>query len=130
MTADPGYDDQNLYDLSMDLGFQLVCPVRRYKNTPQERINLVDFYESALGQVIYSKRGTSIEPLIEHIKSVFRIDPLPVRGYDKACAIVLSFRIALSDTCILQLQDAKGQSKSNQVYDRMLIRFKNDDLDY
>jgi hypothetical protein len=36
MTADPaGYDDdQNLYNLSMDLGFQLVCPVRRYKNTP------------------------------------------------------------------------------------------------
>lgn len=27
MTADPGYDDQNLYDLSMDLGFQLVCPL-------------------------------------------------------------------------------------------------------
>ena len=90
MTADPGYDDQNLYDLSMDLGFQLVCPVHRYRNTPSERINLiVDFYESALGQVIYSKRGASIEPLIEHIKSVFRIDQLPVRGYDKACAIVL-----------------------------------------
>lgn len=90
MTADPGYDDQNLYDLSMDLGFQLVCPVHRYRSTPQERINLIDFYESALGQVIYSKRSTSIEPLIEHIKSVFRIDPLPVRGYDEACAIVLS----------------------------------------
>ena len=40
MTADPGYDDQNLYDLSMDLGFQLICPVNRYRNTPQERINL------------------------------------------------------------------------------------------
>jgi len=89
MAADPGYDDQNLYDLSMSLGFQLVCPVRRYKNTPQERTKLIDFYESALGQVIYSKRSTSIEPLIEHIKSVFRIDQLPVRGYDKACAIVL-----------------------------------------
>ena len=87
MTADPGYDDQNLYDLSMDLGFQLVCPVHRYRNTPQERIKLIDFYESTLGQVIYSKRGTSIEPLIEHIKSVFRIDPLPVRGYDKVCAL-------------------------------------------
>src|SRR6476660_2511928 len=34
MTTDPGYDDQYLYNLSMDLGFQLVCPVRRYKNTP------------------------------------------------------------------------------------------------
>ena len=89
MIADPGYDDQNLYDLSMDLGFELVCPVCRYKNTPQERQKLVDFYESPLGQTIYSKRNNSIEPLIEHIKSVFRIDPLPVRGYDKTHAIVL-----------------------------------------
>jgi hypothetical protein len=63
MIADPGYDDQNLYDLSTGLGFQLVCPVRRYKNTPQERINLIDFYESALGQTIYSKRSTSIDHL-------------------------------------------------------------------
>ena len=89
MTADPGYDDQNLYNLSMDLGFQLVCPVRRYKNTSSDRQKLVDFYESSLGQVIYSKRSTSIEPLIEHLKSVFRIDQLPIRRYDKACAIVL-----------------------------------------
>ena len=65
MTADPGYDDQNLYDLSMNLGFQLVCPVNRYRNTPQERVKLIDFYESTLGQAIYSKRGTSIEPMIE-----------------------------------------------------------------
>jgi hypothetical protein len=90
LIADPvGYDDQNLYELSMDLGIELVCPVHRYKNTPQERLQLVDFYESPLGQAIYSKRSTSIESLIEHIKSVFRIDPLPARGYDKACAIVL-----------------------------------------
>jgi hypothetical protein len=89
MTADPGYDDQNLYDLSTSLGFELVCPVRQYKNTPQDRQKLVDFYESPLGQTIYSKRSTSIEPLIEHIKSIFRLDPLPTRGYDKACAIVL-----------------------------------------
>ncbi len=31
MIADPGYDDQNLYDLSIRLGFQLVCPVRIYR---------------------------------------------------------------------------------------------------
>jgi len=89
MVADPGYDDNILYELSINLGFQLVCPVRRYKNTPVERLQLVDFYESALGQVVYSKRSTSVEPLIEHIKSVFRIDPLPVRGYDKVSTIVL-----------------------------------------
>ena len=45
--------------------------------------------ESNVGQTVYSLRSISIEPLIEHIKSVFRIDPLPVRGYAKACALVL-----------------------------------------
>ena len=60
--------------ISMAKGFQLVCPVKRYKRTKEERLKLVEFYESALGQVVYPKRNTSIEPLIEHIKSVFRID--------------------------------------------------------
>jgi hypothetical protein len=112
MIADPGYDDQNLYDLSMDLGFQLVCPVRRYKNTPQERLQLVDFYESALGQAIYSKRSTSIEPLIEHIKSIFRTDPLPARGYDKVSAIillsVLLYQILVYHNCKLQKDNPRA----------------------
>jgi Transposase DDE domain len=89
MSADPGYDDHNLYDLSNNMGFQLVCPVKRYKNTPTDRIKLIEFYKSNVGQAIYSLRSISIEPLIGHIKSVFRIDPLPVRGYNKACTIVL-----------------------------------------
>jgi hypothetical protein len=54
MVADPGYDDQKMYDLSMTKGFQLVCPVKRYKSTPEERLKLVDYYQSALGQVIYT----------------------------------------------------------------------------
>ncbi len=89
MSADPGYDDHKLYDLSTDMGFQLVCPVKRYENTSADRIKLVEFYESNIGQAIYSLRSISIEPLIQHIKSAFRIDPLPVRGYAKGCAIVL-----------------------------------------
>ncbi len=89
MTADPGYDDHALYNLSNDLGFQLVCPIRRYRNTPSERLDLIDSYESVIGQVVYSKRCKSIEPLIEHIESLFRLDPLPLRGYEKVCTIVL-----------------------------------------
>ncbi len=42
-----------------------------------------------LGQAIYSWRSISVEPLIEHIKDVFKIDPLQVTGYRKAAAIVL-----------------------------------------
>ena len=89
MSADPGYDDHKLYDLSSSMGFQLVCPVQRYKSTSTDRMKLIEFYKSEVGQIIYSLRSTSIEPLIGHIKSVFRIDPLPVQGYAKSCAIVL-----------------------------------------
>lgn len=89
VVADPGYDDQDLYDFSMNNGFQLVYPIRRYKNTPEERLKLADFYQSALGQVVYSRRRTSIEPLFEHIKSVFRIDPVPVSGLVNVRSIVL-----------------------------------------
>jgi Transposase DDE domain len=89
MIGDSGYDDQKLYDLSINRGFELICPVQRYEHTPTDRLELIQFYESELGQAIYSWRSKSIEPLIEHIKSVFRIDPLPVRGYQNAAGIVL-----------------------------------------
>ena len=61
------------------------------------------FYESALGQAIYSRRRTSIEPLIEHIKSVFRIDPLPARGFHAVSAggilSVLLYQIMVYHNC-------------------------------
>ncbi len=90
MIADPGYDDKKLYEHSKKvLGIDLVCPVERYKSTPKKRLELVCFYESALGQSVYSQRRISIESLIEHIKSVFKIDPLPAHGFHKISAIVL-----------------------------------------
>jgi hypothetical protein len=91
MAADSGYDDHKLYNLSIDRGFELVCPVSEiYNNTSSERLQLIHFYESELGQAIYSWRSISIEPLIEHIKGVFKIDPLPaVRGYQKVAGLVL-----------------------------------------
>jgi hypothetical protein len=91
MIADPGYDDKKLYEYSKKaLGMDLVCPLERYENTPKKRLELVCFYQSALGQAIYSRRRISIEPSsIEHIKSVFRLDPLPARGFHKVSSIVL-----------------------------------------
>ena len=81
------------------------------KYTAVERLQLVDFYESALRQVVvYSKRSTSIEPLIEHIKSVFRIDPLPARGYEQVSIIVL---ISVLLYQILVYYNYKTQKKDN-----------------
>jgi Transposase DDE domain len=90
MAADPGYDAKKLYEYSKKtLGMDLVCPVERHKSTSKKRLELVCFYESALGQAIYSRRKTSIEPLIDHIKSVFKIDPLSVRGFSAVSSILL-----------------------------------------
>jgi hypothetical protein len=42
--------------------------------------------------------------LIEHIKSIFRMDPVPLRGYDQAYSIVLlDVLLYLFDTRLLQL---------------------------
>ena len=126
MVADPGYDDdQSLYDLSMSMGFELVCPVRRYKNTQEERLKLVDFYKSPLGKVIYSKRGISIEPRIEHIKSIFKIDPVPVRGSDRVCSIVLLsvllYQILVYYNCKIHKRRRRKIQELSKVYDRLLI---------
>jgi hypothetical protein len=115
MVADPGFSGKKFYDLSLKKGFQLVCPVKRYKGTSEERLKLVDFYQSALGQVVYSRRSTSIEPLIEHIKSVFRIDPVPVKGYEKVRNIlllsVLLYQILVYYNCKTQKTGSKRAIK-------------------
>jgi hypothetical protein len=87
--GDRGYDVDDLYELSRERGYDLVCPIGRYENTHPERIELVFFYESELGELVYSWRSKSVEPLFEQIKDVFGIDPLPVRGFDGAESLVL-----------------------------------------
>ena len=113
-TADCGYDDHKLYNLSIDRrGFELVCPVSEiYNNTSSDRLQLIEFYESELGQVIYAWRGISVEPLIEHIKDIFKIDPLPVGGYQKAAGItllsVLLYQIIVYYNCKTHKEHAKA----------------------
>jgi hypothetical protein len=99
--------------LSIGRGFELVCPVSEiYNHTPSDRLQLIEFYESELGQAIHSCRSISVEPLIEHIKDVFKIDPLPVRGYQKAASItllsVLLYQIIVYYNCNTRKQNPKA----------------------
>ena len=90
--------------------------VERYKITPKERLELVCFYQSVLGQNIYNQRGISIEPLIEHIKSVFRIDPLPARGFHTVSAIVLLSVLLYQIMVYYNCKKDKSKSKINKIY--------------
>ena len=90
VVGDEGYDDHKLCDFSRYRGHLLVFPLERYRHTTDNnRLALLQFYQSEFGQHVYSQRSISVEPLIEQIKDVFDIDPLPVRGFDKARSIVL-----------------------------------------
>ena len=90
VVGDEGYDDHKLCDFSRYRGHLPVFPLERYRHTiDNNRLALLQFYQSEFGQHIYSHRSISVEPLIEQIKDVFTIDPLPVRGFDKVRSIVL-----------------------------------------
>ena len=113
MVADPGYDAKKMYEYSKKmLRTDLVCPVKRYKSTSKKRLELVCFHESVLGQFIYNQRRISVEPLIEHIKSVFRIDPLPVRGFHAVSSIVLLSVLLYQVTVYYNCKTDKSNPKS------------------
>ena len=67
IVGDEGYDDHELCDFSRYRGFLLVFPLERYKHTTDNnRLALLQFYNSQYGQYVYSRRSISVEPLIEH----------------------------------------------------------------
>ena len=62
--CDPAYDDRSLYQYSNKKHFRLITPIKQYPRTPPERIKLIEFYNSTMGQELYSQRKISIEPPI------------------------------------------------------------------
>jgi hypothetical protein len=105
VVADAGYDDQNLYDYSRYRGIRLVCPVRRYRLTKGERLEMISFYKSKKGQKIYRNRGVSIEPLFCGIKETFGISTSPVSGFDNVSSYMLMcvfvYQIVVYYNCIM-----------------------------
>lgn len=111
--ADSGCDDHKLYEYSIHvLGVDLVCPIARYEHTSNDRLELMHFYESIIGQAIYNWRSISVDPLIEHIKSASRIDPLQVRGYHRVAAAVLLSVLLYQVMVYRNCKTGRGNPKS------------------
>ncbi len=77
------------YDSCTKKKIRLICSIKTYPSTPPDRIKLAEFYNSVIGQELYSQRKVSIEPLFEYLKDIFDIRVLPVKGSDNVKSFVL-----------------------------------------
>ena len=103
--CDPAYDDGALYESSKNNGMKLIYPIKKYHRTPPDRLKLVEFYNSEIGQELYSQRKISIEPLFEILKDTFNIRVLPVKGLYNVKSFVLIcvlvYQLAVYYNCIV-----------------------------
>ncbi len=88
--CDPAYDNGSLHQFSNKKNLRLITPIKQYPHTPPERIKLVEFYNSVIGQELYADRKVSIEPLFEYLKdNIFDIRVLPVKGLHNVKSFVM-----------------------------------------
>lgn len=109
--CDPAYDDGSLYESSKNYSMRLICPIKKYRSTPPERLKLIEFYNSVRGQKLYSQRKISIEPLFEYLKDTFNIRVLPVKGFDNVKSFVLIcvfvYQLAVYYNCITKVENPR-----------------------
>jgi len=103
--CDPAYDDSKLYHFSNKKHLRLITPIKQYPRTPPERVKLVEFYNSVIGQGLYRDRKISIEPLFEIFKDTFGIRTVPVKGLYNVKSFVLIcvlvYQLAVYYNCIV-----------------------------
>ncbi len=66
---------------------------------------MIEFYNSAVGQKLYSPRKISIEPLFKIIKDTFNIRTVPVKGFENVKSFVLIcilvYQLAVYYNCVI-----------------------------
>lgn len=111
VVADAGYDDHRLYDYTRQRNARLICPIRRYRHTKGDRLELIRFYRSRFGQKIYQNRNISIEPLFQCIKDTFGVSAVPVQGFDNVKSYllmcVLVYQICVYWNCICDVDNPR-----------------------
>lgn len=80
LLGDKGYDDKTLRNICQETKALLITPMKRHKNMNPERKKYLAFYKSKAGRKKYSQRSKTIEPLYGHIKELFDIEKLKLRG--------------------------------------------------
>ncbi len=113
LLADKGYDDKTLRGICQKAKSILITPMKRYGHMRPERKRWLKFYRSKIGRKRYTQRATTIEPLFSHLKGLFNIEKLVIKGLQNVRTF-LSLCVWIYQTLIYY----------NFVYQRPLRRLK------
>ncbi len=112
--GDSGYDDATCYELCDTRNISLITPAKAKKSTPPERLERIDLYNDHDVREIFVHRKTSVEPFQGHLKALFGLEKLCMKGIDNVRALVslatfAYLLLAKLNSCleldILKLQD-------------------------
>ena len=114
LLGDSGYDDEKCYQLCDAQDISLITPIKAMKSTPPERLERVDLYNDHDVREIFVHRKTSVEPFQGHLKALFGLGKLCIKGTENVRALVslatfAYLLLAKLNSClgldILKLQD-------------------------
>ena len=78
--GDSGYDDEKCYQLCDAQDISLITPIKATKSTPPERLERVELYNDPDVREIFVHRKTSVEPFQGHLKALFGLEKLCMKG--------------------------------------------------
>jgi hypothetical protein len=86
--ADGSYDEQACYDLCDQKQISLITPLEVKPNTPPERIERATLFNDPEVRELFALRKVSVEPFQGHLKTLFDLEQLPVKGLKNVRSLV------------------------------------------
>ena len=86
--ADSGYDEAACYASCDDKEISLIAPITVKKGTPSERRERAALYQDPEVREVFAVRRITVEPFQGHLKELFALEYLPVKGLLNVRALV------------------------------------------
>lgn len=86
--ADSGYDEQACYDLCDAKEISLIAPLEVKASTPAERVERAQLFHDPEVRELFTLRKVSVEPFQGHLKALFELEQLPVKGLKNVRSLV------------------------------------------
>lgn len=131
VTGDGNYDSQELIELVEErknekyITRRLVTPVKTGESSSEERIAYKRYIKTRKGKEVYNRRSVTVEPLFEHITSLFEMEPVWMRGKKNVTPLLLLcvyvYQLLLYYNADMILSSTEEKTESNVVENKSLI---------